>query len=121
METPTQNMPEGGAEPQGIDTAPTEMMEQKPSFLGPLIGILIAVAILALGWLYFWPTTDTNQDGTDASMTDQPSDSPDGSARATPTPTSPEDLSDIEADLETEIADIDEDLKAIDAAFEEGP
>ena len=117
METPTQNMPEGGAEPQTVDTAPTEMMEQKQTFLGPLIGILLAVIVLALGWLYLWPTTGTNE--ADGGTTAEPSDSPAESAPANHAPSSPEDLSDIEADLEAEVSGIDEDLNVIDAAFEE--
>jgi len=113
-----QNSP---TEPRTTDIPTPTMPDAPQSFLGPLIGILIAVAILALGLLYLWQPTYTDENADGGGQTEPRGDTAQGNAQPTAAPSSPEDLSDIEADLDANLSGLEDDLSGVDEALQETP
>ncbi len=76
--------------------------------IGPVVGIVVIVLILILGGLYFWGEKLNQENGYGEPATTETSEAPDAQTEGLSQQGSSDNLSDIEADLQsTNTADLD--------------
>jgi len=102
--TPNQNINNTEMSPQ-MTEAPS--IEDKNT-IGPVIGIVIIIAVIVLGGLYFWMVRGNNE------QTEQAANQQQTSAQTTGT----DSVSDLDASLKaTNVDNVDASLSDVDAAF----
>ena len=120
---------QGAMPPEQHTPQPEEVMQHTPqmdkpqrSGMGPIIGIIIIVAILVFGALYFWGAQLTGRSADDLPLI-PPDDSFGTSAATFPEASQSDEVSAIEADLaNTDLdaleAQLNADLQALEAELE---
>lgn len=119
MDTPQTN-PQGQNQQGDLSSkntmpqAPQVGNPQSASPIGPIVGVIIIVLVLALGGLYFWGKELAQQDSLES--TNDIVNTPDSSTESLKSQGSSDELSSIETDISaTNFSDLDKELRDIDA------
>jgi len=98
-----------------LDTLPPSPAPKKDGGIGPILGIIIIVILIALGGLYYFTTGINNLEQQEI----QDETTPDEAAATLEVQGTSDDLADIEADLNaSDFSNLDESVTSFDAEFE---
>ncbi|MBX4198861.1 hypothetical protein KW800_01105 [Candidatus Parcubacteria bacterium] len=84
------------------------MQPSNENSVGPVVGVIIILAVIVLGGLYFWGTRDNATDGVNQNVATPSGDS----ASAIETQSSSDDTSSIQTDLDNTNTNLDTELNA---------